>query len=82
MRTKKVKVVHRKLGRERADGLAFKDDFIIHIDSRLTGKNYVLTAIHELLHIYLPDLVEDKIIDISENLCDSLWDLKIRKIDE
>lgn len=78
---KKVKVIHRKLGRERADGLVYKDDYVIHIDSRLTGKNYILTVIHELLHIYLPDLIEEKIIDLSEKICDDLWNLKIRKID-
>jgi len=79
---KKTKVVHRKLGREKADGLAYKGFAEIHIDERLSGKNYLLTAIHELLHIHRPELTEEEVVELSESLCDDLWELKIRRIDQ
>lgn len=77
----KTKVVHRKLGKEKADGLAYKEYHEIHIDERLKGKSYILTVIHELLHVHLPDLTEEEIVELSKNLCNDLWQLKIRRVD-
>jgi len=79
---KKTKVIHRKLGKERADGLAYKDFAEIHIDERLSGKNYLLTAIHELTHIHLPEMSEEDVDKFSRYLCNDLWHLKIRRIDQ
>lgn len=79
---KATKVVVRKLGREQADGLAYKDYSEIHIDERLKGKDYILTLIHELIHIHQPEFSEDVVIRLSNLLTNDLWRLKIRRIDE
>jgi hypothetical protein len=76
-----TKVIHRKLGKEKADGLAYKEDKEIHIDERLKGKRYILTAMHELIHVYFPELSESKVDKISRGMTNDLWKLKIRRID-
>lgn len=82
MANKKTKVIHRKLGKEKADGLAFQEDKEIHIDERLKSKDYFLTALHELLHIHAPKLSEKQVISLSTKLCDDLWSMKFRRVDE
>lgn len=77
----KTKVIHKKLGRQQADGLAFKEDKEIHIDERLKSKEYLLTAIHELLHIHQPKMTEKQVAALSVKLCNDLWNMKFRKID-
>lgn len=79
---RKVKVEHKKLGRHQADGLAYKEENRIEIDERLRGKDYLLTAIHELLHIHRKEYTEDQVVELSTKLCNDLWDLKIRRVDE
>ncbi len=79
---KKTKIIHRKLGKEQADGLAYSETKEIHIDSRLKGKNYLETAIHELLHIYRTDFTEGEVDKLAKALTKDLWSLKIRRIDE
>lgn len=79
---KDVKVVHKKLGRSRAFGLAFQDYNEIHIDSRLTKKDYLTIVVHELLHIYFKDLPEEDVVDISTKMSDNLWKLNFRKVDQ
>lgn len=79
---KRIKVEHKKIGRHHADGLAYQEERRIVIDERLKGKAYLGTAIHELLHVHRPDLTEEEVTKLSDDLCNDLWDLKIRKIDE
>ena len=76
-----VKVIHRKLGREKAEGLAYKEDNEIHIEERMRKKPYLLVVIHELLHIYFPKLSEKEVDRISKKICNDLWRLKFRRID-
>jgi hypothetical protein len=76
-----IKIVHRKLGRERADGLAYTGHNEIHIDERLKKKEYMRITIHELLHMYFPDLSESKVDKISRKMCGELWKLKFRRTD-
>lgn len=82
MARKKTTVIHRKLGKHQADGLAYKEDKEIHIDERLKSKEYMLTVIHELLHVHQPKLTEKQVVTISQKLCDDMWSLKFRRIDE
>ena len=60
----------------------FKEDKEIHIDERLKSKEYMLTVIHELTHIHQPDLPEKEVVRISKKLCNDLWELKFRRVDE
>lgn len=76
-----VKVVHRKLGKEQADGIAYTEHNEIHIDERLKKKEYMRIVIHELLHIYFPDLSESVVDRTSRKMCTELWKLKFRRTD-
>jgi hypothetical protein len=74
------KVVHRKLGKHKAQGLAWIDDRIIEIDERLKGKDHLEIVIHEVLHIINPKMIESKIIHQSRIIKDTLWKLGYRRI--
>lgn len=78
---KPIKVIHRKLGREKADGLAWKDYRIIEIDERLTGKDYLETIIHEVAHVQFPKLPEITIEARAREMANILWGLGFRWVD-
>lgn len=79
---KRVKIEHKKIGRHQAVGLAYKEERRIVLDSRLKGKDYICTAVHELLHIHRPELSEEEVDKLSTELTNDLWDLGIRKVEE
>jgi hypothetical protein len=82
MKEPKIKeVVHRKLKRHKADGLAWLDEGIIEIDERLKGQDHLETALHEGLHILNPKMIEPKIIHQSRALKDMLWKLGYRRVE-
>lgn len=68
-----MKVVRRKLGKEKADGLAHIDDNTIEIDERLKGRYRMEITIHEALHILYPTDSETSIIRKSKKLTNVLW---------
>ena len=78
---KKLKVKHRKLGRERADGQVFISVKIsdIEIEERLKDKPQMGAYIHEALHTALPLSSEQEILRIEKVLCDIMWDQGYRK---
>jgi fructose-specific phosphotransferase system component IIB len=73
------KVIHRKLGRENADGLAWKEDSTIEIDERLKGKKHLETVIHEALHILNPEMSETQVVEQSKAIKNLLWKLRYRR---
>lgn len=75
---KKVKIIERKLGREKALGQAWDD--LVEIDPRQCSKEYMDTAIHELLHIAQPELSESKVVRVSRLISSKLWKLGFRRI--
>lgn len=75
----KIKVVYRKLGREKAWGLAHADN-VIEIDERLKGKKEMEIILHESLHCLNPTFSESRIINDSKTLANVLWKLGYRKI--
>ena len=77
-----MRVRHRKLGREKADGLAHIDEGMIEIDARLKGKRHMEIAIHEALHILYPTESETQIVRKSKRLTKVLWNLGYRKIEK
>ena len=79
-RRKKVKVVEKLLGRERAWGTSTAGDEIIEIDPRLKPKRYFQVLLHEGLHLAYHDLPEREVERGSKVLIDILWDQKYRKI--
>lgn len=77
-----IKVIYRKLGKERAIGLAYCEDRIIHIDSRLKGQHKLEILCHELLHCMQPKWAEDKVIGNARELSKHLWNQGLRFIEE
>jgi hypothetical protein len=76
-----MKVIHRKLGKEKADGLAHIEANTIEIDERLKGRYRLEITIHEALHILYPKDSETAIIRKSKRLTKVLWEQGYRKID-
>jgi predicted metallopeptidase len=75
-------VIHRKLGKERSQGLAFQDKGIIHIDSRLNGIDHLDTLIHEILHIIQPKWGELRVEGNATEIARVLWEQGYRRIIE
>jgi len=78
---KPIKVTYRKLGRERADGLAWKEDRIVEIEERLGGKNLIETIIHEVTHCQNPNWTESMVTKMAKEMTNILWDNGIRWVD-
>lgn len=76
----KIKVVHKKLGREKAYGMADSDG-VVYIDPRLKGKKHMEIVLHECLHLLYPDDSEEAIVDKSVTLCKILWKEGYRRVD-
>lgn len=79
VKSRRVKIDYRKLGRERAFG--FTDGIDLAVDSRLKGKKKLEIINHELLHYLFPSLEEDEIIEKSIILTNTLWDQGYRQTD-
>ena len=78
---KKVRVIRRKLGREKADGICFFDGKV-HVDERLSGIRLLETLIHELLHLEFPQISEDAVEEASKSIGTTIYDDKWRRIEE
>ena len=78
----KIKIIIRKLGKERASGQAYQGCNLIEIDPRQDSKDFLGTAIHETLHILYPDLTEEEIIHAEQIMTDVVWRLNYRRIQE
>ena len=77
-----MKVIHRKLGKEKAYGLAHIDSNTNEIDSRLKPKHKLEITIHEALHILYPLESETYILRKSKRLCAVLWQEGYRKLEK
>lgn len=77
----KIKVLYRKLGRERVNGLAHCGYNEIEVDHRLKGKKLLEIIIHESLHILYPDQGEEEVQKKAIILTNTLWAEHYRKID-
>lgn len=75
------KVEHRKLGREKALGLAWDDKNKIELDVRLSGYRYLLTALHEHFHLKHPDWSETRVNKESSKTARFLWKLGFRWVE-
>lgn len=76
----KIKVVHKKLGREKAYGMADSDG-VVYLDPRLKGKKHMEIILHECLHLLYPDDSEEAIVHKSVTLCKILWKEGYRRVD-
>jgi len=78
--TQKPKVVNRKLGKHKADGLAYIESNEIHLDTRMAGKKHFEITCHEYLHILFPDWQENKINKTAKKITNFLWSENYRKV--
>ena len=77
----KIKIIYKKLGKEKAHGISFSDGEI-YLDPRLKGKKHLEILIHEVMHILNPKDSEQAIIKKSVTLCKILWNEGYRKVDD
>jgi hypothetical protein len=75
---KHPKVTERKLGREKAMGLADFETKSIEVDPRQTSKDMLDTLIHEWWHIEFPNDKEKRVAAKSKKLANFLWKHKVR----
>lgn len=78
---RKIKVVYKKLGRDKAWGRSHGEGSI-EIDSRLKGKKLIEIIFHECLHELFPKLSEDEVIKKSILLTNTLWHEGYRRVDD
>lgn len=76
-----IKIQYKKLGREQAHGLAYKEDREIVIDNRLKGQELLETLVHEIIHIQSPKFAEIKVQGHAKELAELLWQQGYRKAD-
>lgn len=81
MKNKVTDIKHKKIGRHKAVGLAYKETGEIVIDERLKGIDHLETLIHEILHILNPKWAEAKIIGHSKELTKIIWKQNYRRIE-
>ena len=80
MPKKQPKVVEKKLGRHKAAGLAYTEDNLIEIDPRQSSKEYLLTLIHEKIHLIYPEWSEEEVVKLEKKLGNFLWKQNYRKV--
>ena len=76
----KITIVEKKLGREKALGLAYQGEGLIEIDPRQSNKAYLDTLIHEGIHILCPEWSEHKVKKNANKLTEILWKSGYRKV--
>lgn len=76
-----MKVIYKKLGREKLWGEADLADNTITLDTRLKSRKHLEILIHECSHILLPGANEEEIVRISTALTRVLWKENYRRIE-
>ena len=76
----KLRVVERKLGREKALGLCYQGVGLVEIDPRQESKEYMDTLIHEMIHHFFPALPEKEVLKIATSMAKMLWKHRYRRL--
>lgn len=76
-----IKVIYRKLGKEKAWGQASIEDGIIELDDRMKGKKHLEILIHELMHLQNPEWSETEVLAKSKQMTGVLWKQHYRRVD-
>jgi len=77
---RKVRIVERKLKRQRAVGRVFLDEGIIEIEQRQKPREWLSTLVHEALHVAFPGMEEKSIEAAERKIADILWRADVRRI--
>jgi len=75
-----LKLRERKLGKEKAHGLAHAPN-LIEIDPTQNSRERLDTVVHEGLHLLLPHEPEVRIIALANRLSDLLWRDRWRRVE-
>jgi len=79
---KRMKVVERKLGREKAYGQAISEGAVIEISPKQTERERIDTLIHEAFHL-IPQtktLDETAVVKASNSLSNLMWQQGYRRM--
>jgi hypothetical protein len=76
----RIKILDRKLGREKAHGQSWHGLNIIEIDPRQPEREKIDTLVHEILHLAKPEYEEEEVIRISNIISSNLWKYGYRRI--
>jgi hypothetical protein len=76
-----MKVVYRKLGKEKAWGQAHIDSNTIEVDPRLKGRKKMEILIHEAIHLLNPEMSETKVLEQGRKIANLLWKQNFRQVD-
>ena len=79
---KKIKLEDKRLGREKAHGLAFHGESKIQIDPTQCSKMRLDTVLHEGIHILDPNLSELKVRAYANRLAELLWKDRWRRLEK
>jgi hypothetical protein len=77
---RRVRIVERKLKRERAVGRVFLEEGVIEIDQRQKPREWLSTLVHEALHVAFPDMAEKPVSVAERKIADILWRAGVRRI--
>ena len=77
---RKVRVIERKLKRERAMGRVFLEEGVIEIEARQKPREWLSTLVHEALHVAFPNMAEKPIAAAEKKIADILWRAGVRRI--
>ena len=80
----KVKVVERKLGREKAWGLHEPGDLRalakVELDPRMPARRWLTISIHELLHEACPEWTHKRVYRVAGLMARTLWAARWRRV--
>lgn len=76
----KIRIKYRKLGKEKAWGIAHSDG-LIEIDPSVKSRKHLEIVIHEVMHILFPEASEEEIENKSITLTKILWAEHYRRIE-
>jgi hypothetical protein len=76
----KIKLVERKLGREKALGMAHHGDALVEISPNQSSRERLDTVIHETLHLLDPKMSEKQVNSYARRISKVLWKDNWRRI--
>lgn len=79
MTRRAIRVVERKLGRQKALGQAYSDG-LVEIDPRQRSRGLLNTIVHECLHVLLPNASESRVHRMACSITRAAWEAGFRKI--
>ena len=79
---KKIQVIEKKLGREKAYGIAYGSEMRIEVEERQESKDYLDTLIHEMLHCFAPKWGEKRVSETANEMTRIIWNKNYRRIEK